>query len=635
MAEERKETVILDFEVDLEGSIESINSLTKANKALREERKNLNLLTAEGRKRTAEINTQIDKNTEKIKTNVSALEKQKINIGNYKSALDGVHPALGKLGGALEGGAKGFMSMTRASLAFIATPIGAVLAAIVVVFGLLKAALSQNDALMDKFENVTNAVSVAIEIAGARLGKLGEAFIAFASFDFKKGIELTGEAFGGLADEIGRAVTQQQLFLDASRQLEDSQRSLRIEVARQQNVITGLIKESKNRNLSLDEQSAKLIQASKLEANLQRTREDIAFRDLVITSRRLRADKEFQQQSNETFEKYINRLLESSKLAPEELDKIADKVVALEEARNSGLVLQQKIENDLAAIQDKRTDAINKQSDALKKHNEELFKQSELERAARIARLEKDLAGDPNKNVLVDQARITSEAIDSFDKRLSKDLIKRNKDTQDQILKDKKKALEIEQMIEDQKFQAAADVAGGIAGLLDQQGEAYKLAASSQVIISTYASAQKAYEAAFLPIPTVASPGLGVAFAAAAVLKGLANLAAINGVQFAEGGWTGPGHKMKPAGVVHADEYVTPKWLVHDQRAQPHLMALEGMRRRGYADGGLVSNGITQPINQQFELRNIFKNLPPIEVGVKEISKVQNRVRVKEKISKR
>jgi hypothetical protein len=275
---------VLEFEVDIEDSIESIESLTKANKALREERNKLNLLTEQGRKRAQEINAVIDQNTAKIKTNVSAIEQQKINIGNYRSALDGVHPALGKVGQGLEAGTSGLKAMTMQALAFIATPLGAALAAIVAVFTLLKTALSQNDELMDKFENVTNAVGVVLEVVAARVGKLGEALIALAQGNFSEAINKTTEAFSGLGDEIENAVKQQQLFLDASRELEDSQRNLRIETARQENVIKSLVVAAKNRNLTFDEQEGKLRQALALEQNLVEQREDIARRDLLITA---------------------------------------------------------------------------------------------------------------------------------------------------------------------------------------------------------------------------------------------------------------------------------------------------------------------------------------------------------------
>lgn len=59
---------------------------------------------------------------------------------------------------------------------------------------------------------------------------------------------------------------------------------------------------------------------------------------------------------------------------------------------------------------------------------------------------------------------------------------------------------------------------------------------------------------------------------------------------FAEGGYTGPGHKYKPAGIVHAGEYVLPARIVRMPGAREfldHFNAV-GMRALGYADGGLV-----------------------------------------------
>lgn len=55
--------------------------------------------------------------------------------------------------------------------------------------------------------------------------------------------------------------------------------------------------------------------------------------------------------------------------------------------------------------------------------------------------------------------------------------------------------------------------------------------------------------------------------------------------EFATGGWTGPGAKYQPAGVVHADEYVFSK-----EATSGNVAYLDALHRqmRGYADGGLV-----------------------------------------------
>ena len=65
-----------------------------------------------------------------------------------------------------------------------------------------------------------------------------------------------------------------------------------------------------------------------------------------------------------------------------------------------------------------------------------------------------------------------------------------------------------------------------------------------------------------------------------------------NGRYYAEGGWTGPGHKHQPAGVVHADEFVIKKASrAKIERMSPGL--LDEMNATGqvpgYARGGLVA----------------------------------------------
>lgn len=73
---------------------------------------------------------------------------------------------------------------------------------------------------------------------------------------------------------------------------------------------------------------------------------------------------------------------------------------------------------------------------------------------------------------------------------------------------------------------------------------------------------------------------------------------------FADGGYTGPGSKYKPAGIVHAGEFVNRQEVVRQPGALPFLSefnrvgmaALAGWRGFvGYADGGLVMPEISAP----------------------------------------
>jgi hypothetical protein len=617
---DRTETIILDVEVDEADAVESIDNLTKANKELRKERNALNLQSESGKKRAQEINALLDENTNKIKTNVSALEKQKINIGNYRSALDGVHPALGKVAGGLEQGTQGFKAMTMQALRFIATPIGALLAAIVAVFTLLKSALASNNELMDKFENITNAVGVVLNVIVARVGKLGEALIALVSGDFDKAIDLTSQAFTGLAAEIENAVAQGQLYLDLSRELEDAQRALRIETAKQENEIKRLVVAAKNRNLTFDEQEELLRRALSLEEDLVAKRAENAQKDLVITAKRIALDRQLSQSSEETFDQFVQRLVESERLADEQTDEIVSKIEAVEQARGSSLAFQEKLENSLAAIQEKRAVALEKQNAAL-------AEQAALQRATQRAENVEDVStDDPLVDAFTDRATVITDIND----RMQDELSERNEEAALAQIHRARAAAELEIEIERQKGAAIASILGNTASLFEQDSVAFKVLASAQALINTYLAATAA-----LASGSKINPVFGIISAGAAVVSGLASVAKINGVEFAEGGWTGPGSKYQPAGIVHADEYVVNKSINNSPAAQPHIAALESMRIRGYADGGYVSNSVTQPINQQLQLMDIIKNLGPFEVSAVEMTKVQKKVKVKQNISKR
>jgi len=54
---------------------------------------------------------------------------------------------------------------------------------------------------------------------------------------------------------------------------------------------------------------------------------------------------------------------------------------------------------------------------------------------------------------------------------------------------------------------------------------------------------------------------------------------------FSDGGWTGPGGKHEPKGVVHGDEFVLRKEVVQQPGMREYL---ERLNKRGYADGGYV-----------------------------------------------
>lgn len=230
-----------------------------------------------------------------------------------------------------------------------------------------------------------------------------------------------------------------------------------------------------------------------------------------------------------------------------------------------------------------------------------------------------------------------AEAILGVNERLNRDLAKENERFRDKQIQFKRQAVALELELEERKLQGIQFIFGETASVFDQQSEIFKALASAETLISTYSSAQKSYDA-FAGIPIV-GPALGIAAAAAATIAGLARVAQINEIQFAEGGYTGPGGKYQPAGTVHKGEVV---WSQADVSAMGGPHVVDAMRptfprrgfRFGYADGGVVTNAAVAETNSNIAMMNAIRSLPPAELSVKEFTRVQRRVQIKESLTR-
>jgi lambda family phage tail tape measure protein len=143
---------------------------------------------------------------------------------------------------------------------------------------------------------------------------------------------------------------------------------------------------------------------------------------------------------------------------------------------------------------------------------------------------------------------------------------------------------------------------GSTISQVNSVGEAFAALATSVV-----ASIQQivAHLIAAKIVETIARTLLGFAGSATAVAvpsPGDVNAGIVKGVKgFASGGFTGPGGKYQPAGVVHKGEFVFPQEAVRRIGVR-QLYDLAGLRtprvrplrapRHGYADGGLVTASV-------------------------------------------
>lgn len=205
----------------LNSEITSIAEARASNTALLAVRNNLNLTTAEGQEALKLLNERLDENNAFIKENASEYEKQKINIGNYSESIKEAFKDLdlfnGGLGGFIaksqEAGGTGklltstfnqmkvgIVGVTKASLAFIATPIGAVITVLALAVGALVKYFSSTQEGIDAVTAVTRPLMAVFDSLIGLVQEVGK-FMVDAFLNPKKHIE---EVYNYVKDKVIR-----------------------------------------------------------------------------------------------------------------------------------------------------------------------------------------------------------------------------------------------------------------------------------------------------------------------------------------------------------------------------------------------------------------------------------------------
>lgn len=187
----------------LQTEVTSIKEAREQNSILNRLRNEANATTKEGQEEITALNKKLDENNDFIKANADAYLQQKINIGNYsesiQDALSNLNPLNGGISGfiqrsqeaggvgnllttSLKGISQGIIGMTRASLAFLATPIGAVIGAIGLALGALISYLKSSQSGIDAVTSVTRPLQAIMTALMGVVNSVGKAlFDAFSN----------------------------------------------------------------------------------------------------------------------------------------------------------------------------------------------------------------------------------------------------------------------------------------------------------------------------------------------------------------------------------------------------------------------------------------------------------------------
>lgn len=338
----------------------TLKKLEAANAKLRLEQKGLNLETEEGITRNKQITEQINKNTDAIKANSDKRIQDIMNVGNYKSAFDGLGDTLGNLPGPLGQASKGFKGVGTAMKALLANPIALFITAIV---GAVAALIS----IFKKFDPIVDKIQQGLAAIRAVLTTLKESFIGFIT-----GTKSLSETFNGLGAAMNNAAKEAVDLKKKEQELDDMNWLLIESEAKKKRQIDELLLQSKDRTKSEEERIALIDEALKIEEEAYKERKAIADREYelalgkITTGRRL-TEEEIQQLKDVGVQAAIN-LKDTKDISDEEIQLFAEAVANREKVLNDSITIREK--------------AINRQNVLLEKQAEEEAKALEAKQKA-------------------------------------------------------------------------------------------------------------------------------------------------------------------------------------------------------------------------------------------------------------
>lgn len=609
LKKEQEQTKTLTKLINTESN--SRNAIKARISALVKEYDNLNVATATGAKREKELAAELTNLNNQISKTSKNAGLFKDQIGNYPQAFQ---QAASKI--QVAGVSVGDIGT---KLAAFATPAGAVIG----VLGALGAAYARSTAGAKDLEFAQSQLSELTTLVTNKFGDLvsssedGEGALSKLLNRF---LELaTAFSIFGITDLLG--LTDAQGTIDKSKELAKIAQELE-DLGREENRIRAENNERLEENQELLTQIAdenrdinlRIADSAKITENLTTNQTNLLAvknKQLAIVNKQLDADRE-----NEAIQDRQGELTkEISKIQTETTKKIQANNRA-QDNLNQLLVEELRLRKLVSELEERRATGADVGLTNISASNLGVATADETAPSSQEDQ-------QRSKDLIEGNAEFEL----NVRANLNAGLLKMDKDLSEKEVRNKRLTTEAKIAADKATLAATAQIAGEASELFDEETAAYKVLASAQTLISTYTSAQLAFQS-LAGIPFV-GPALGAAAAGIAIAQGLKRVADINGIEFAEGGYTGPGRKYDIAGTVHKGEYVAPKHVVESSAGKPHIAALERMRT-GYADGGFVTNQNIAQAQQSLIMANALRSMPAPVVSVVEINRGQKRVAVRE-----
>lgn len=290
----------------------------------------------------------------------------------FGGGLDQYAKGLDQFGIGASGAINQVKGLTAASLQFLATPVGAIIGAIVLALGALASYFKNTGDGADKFARIMGQVGAAIDVVTDRVSNFGRGLFSLFTGDVEAGLFQMQQSFKGVGEEMVREVENAGKIEDALDALGDAERAYQVRASETRNEIKLLEIQAKDRTKSEGERAGLLQQALEKEIELNDELKNIRRGELQAAADEAAARVNIQQKNNESLEDFANRLVANEQLSDELRDKVADGIKALNDAEGESLVHQEK-------IQTKRNELLDKQAESEKKRADQKLKDMEAE----------------------------------------------------------------------------------------------------------------------------------------------------------------------------------------------------------------------------------------------------------------
>ena len=240
-----------------------------------------------------------DLGSKKFKELQTELKATNGAISDAKNKTTPFLERLGEMPGLVGTAAKSFGGLGESMKLIATNPIGLVLTALVGVFTMIKKAISENDALTDKLASTFSKLSGVLDPVMNIVSSLAELLVGAFSTGVEAIVGLIG-SIGGFGKDMEKAANEAAALTDALDGLEDKERNLSVERAKQNKLTAEARELLSDANVPLKERQAALDKVRKSEEAMANKEKAIAKERLDILKRQQAAEKKAGKDKLET-----------------------------------------------------------------------------------------------------------------------------------------------------------------------------------------------------------------------------------------------------------------------------------------------------------------------------------------------